>query len=132
MEVMRVHVNLTGFHEVASGKGTIRMLPFDGTVDGPYFKGTILSGAADTQKADPDGNGSLSARYVIEGEDFEGNPCKMFIENNAPFNAPTVPDIITDSPALKWLETAKLQGRLEFPDGKIEIVIEALEEEDSL
>ena len=130
MEVLRVHVNLTGFHEVVSEKGTIRMLPFDGMVDGPFFKGTILSGAADTQKGAPDGSGSLSARYVIEGVDCEGNPCKMFIENNAPFNAPTVPDIVTDSPVLKWLETAELQGRLEFPDGKIEIVIETLGTED--
>lgn len=126
MEVLRVFVNLTGFHEVVSGKGTIRMLPFDGTVDGPFFKGTILSGAADTQKADPTGNGGLSARYVIEGEDCEGTSCKMFIENNAPFNAPTVPDIITDSPALRWLETAQLQGRIEFPDGKLNIVVEML------
>ena len=126
MEVLRVYVNLTGFHEVASAKGTIRMLPFDGTVDGPFFKGTILSGAADTQKADPNGNGGLSARYVIDGVDCEGNPCKMFIENNAPFNAPTTPDIITDSPALQWMETAELQGRIELPDGKVEIIIEVL------
>jgi len=133
MEVLRVYVNLTGFHEVVSGKGTIRMLPFDGTVDGPFFSGTILSGAADTQKADAKGDGGLSARYMIEGVDCAGNPCKMFIENNAPFNAPTMPDIVTDSPCLKWLENAKLQGRLEFPDGKVQIAIEVLgAEEDAV
>ena len=127
MEVLRVYVNLTGFHEVVSGDRCIRMLPFDGTCDGPYFKGTILSGAADTQKGYADGTGTLSARYMIEGTDCEGNACKLFIENNANFNENTVPSIVTDSPALKWLETAHLQGRLEFPDGKLNIVIEMLE-----
>ena len=128
MEVMRVHVNLTGWLEVTSGDRVVRMLPFDGTVDGPYFNGTILQGGVDTQKTDTEGNGALSARYMIDGEDCEGNACRMFIENNAPTGSTTTPTIITNSPALKWLETAKLQGRLEFPDGKLVIVIDAIEE----
>ena len=126
MEVLRVHVNVTGCHEVVSGDRTIRMLPFEGTCDGPYFRGTILSGGVDTQKAYADGTGTLSARYMIEGTDCEGNSCKMFIENNAEFNSYTVPTIITDSLVLKWLETANLRGRLEFPDGKLNIVIETV------
>lgn len=130
MEVMRVHVNLTGWLEVISGDRVVKMLPFDGTVDGPYFKGTILQGGVDTQKTDTNGNGTLSARYMIDGEDCEGNACRMFIENNAPTNSTTTPTIITDSPALKWLETANLQGRLEFPDGKLDIVIEMPEAEE--
>lgn len=133
MEVLRVYVNLTGWLEVASGDRVVRMLPFDGTVDGPFFKGTILQGGVDTQKVDPEGNGTLSARYMIDGEDCEGNACRMFIENNAPTNSTTTPTIITNSPALKWLETANLQGRLEFPDGKLNIVIEMLgEKEDTI
>lgn len=130
MEVMRVHVNLTGWLEVTSGDRVVKMLPFDGTVDGPYFKGTILQGGVDTQKTDTNGNGTLSARYMIDGEDCEENACRMFIENNAPTNSTTTPTIITDSPALKWLETANLQGRLEFPDGKLDIVIEMPEAEE--
>jgi len=130
MEVMRVHVNLTGWLEVVSGDRVVKMLPFDGTVDGPYIKGTILQGGVDTQKTDTNGNGTLSARYMIDGEDCQGNACRMFIENNAPTNSTTTPTIITDSPALKWLETANLQGRLEFPDGKLDIVIEMLEAEE--
>lgn len=127
MEVLRIYVNVTGFYEVVSGDRTIRMLPFEGTCDGPFFKGNILPGGVDTQKGYADGTGTLSARYMIEGTDCEGNACKLFIENNAKFNNYTVPTIITDSPALKWLETADLQGRLEFPDGKLNIVIEMLE-----
>jgi kanamycin kinase/aminoglycoside 3'-phosphotransferase-3 len=126
MELLRVYVNLTGFYEVVSGDKTIRMLPFDGTCDGPFFQGTILPGGVDTQKGYADGTGTLSARYMIEGTDCEGNPCKLFIENNANFNDYTVPSILTDSSALKWLESANLQGRLEFPEGKLNIVIEML------
>ena len=78
MEVLRVYVNVTGYHEVVSEKQTVRMLPFDGTCDGPFFKGTILSGGVDTQKVDETGAGMLSARYMIEGVDCKGNPCKLF------------------------------------------------------
>ena len=123
MEVLRVYVNVTGCHEVVSDGNTVRMLLFDGTCGGPYFNGTILSGGVDTQKGYADGTGTLSARYMIDGTDCEGNACKLFIENNAEFNAPTVPKILTDSPALKWLESAELEGRLEFPEGKLNIVI---------
>ena len=128
MEVLRVYVNLTGWLKVTSGNRVVKMLPFEGTCDGPYFKGTILQGGVDTQKTDLEGNGTLSARYMIDGVDCEGNNCRMFIENNAKTNSTTTPTIITDSPALKWLETANLQGRLEFPDGKLNIVIETIED----
>ena len=37
MEVLRVYVNVTGCHEVVSEKGTVRMLSFEGTCDGPFF-----------------------------------------------------------------------------------------------
>jgi len=123
MEVLRVHVNVTGCYEVVSDGNMAKMLLFDGTCSGKYFNGTILPGGVDTQKGYPDGTGTLSARYMVEGTDCEGNACKLFIENNAQFNSNTVPKILTDSPALKWLETAELEGRLEFPEGKLNIVI---------
>ena len=133
MEILRIYVNVTECHEVVSGERTVRMLPFEGTCDGPFFRGTILSGGVDTQKGYADGTGTLSARYMIAGTDCEGNSCKLFIENNAEFNSYTVPSIITDSPALKWMEDATLRGRLEFPDGKLNIVIEMPgAEEDSM
>lgn len=126
MEVLRVYINLTGSYEVVSGNRTIRMLPFKGGCDGPFFRGTILPGGVDTQKGEGDGTGTLSARYMVEGTDCEGNSCKLFIENNAEFNSYTVPSIVTDSPALKWLETAELRGRIENIDGKLTIIIELL------
>lgn len=126
MEVLRVYVNVTGCHEVVSGDRTVRMLTFDGTCDGPFFKGKILPGGVDTQRGYADGIGTLSARYLLVGVDCEGNPCKLFIENNAEFNADTVPSIVTDSPCLKWLENAKLRGRIETIDGQLTIIIEML------
>lgn len=125
MEVLRVYVNVIGCQEVVSEKETVRMLSFDGTCDGPYFKGTILSGGVDTQRVDSAGKGTLSARYMIEGTDCEGNACRLFIENNAPTGGTTTPVIVTDSPVLKWMETAKLQGRIECPGGQLTIVIES-------
>lgn len=124
MEVLRVYVNITGCHEVVSGNKTVRMLTFDGSCDGPFFQGTILPGGVDTQRAEDNETGTLSARYMIEGTDCEGNSCKLFIENNAEFNSYTVPTIITDSPALKWLEKANLQGRIEEINGQLTIIVE--------
>lgn len=123
MEVLRIYVNVTGCHEVISEEKTVRMLTFDGTCDGPFFKGIILPGGVDTQRDYADGTGTLSARYMLEGTDCKGNNCRLFIENNAKLNDYTVPSILTDSSVLKWLETANLRGRIECPDGQLTIVI---------
>ena len=128
MEVLRVYVNVTGCHEVISGDRTVRMLTFDGTCDGPFFKGTILPGGVDTQRMDEIGAGTLSARYMIEGLDCKGNACKVFIENNAVLGNDTVPTIVTDSPELKWLETARLHGKIADTEGQLTIIITTGEE----
>ncbi len=131
MEVLRVYVNVTGYHEVVSKGKAVRMLPFEGTCDGPFFKGTILSGGVDTQK-EVEGSATLSARYMIEGVDCAGNACKLFIENNGRFDG-TTPVFVTDSSVLGWLETAKLQGKIAEIDGQLTIIIELAEaEEDSI
>ena len=127
MEVLRVYVNVTGCHEVVSEGKIVRMLPFAGSCVGPFFKGTILNGGVDTQKVDAQGNGTLSARYMIEGVDCAGTACKLFIENNAVAGGAqtvTTPHIITDSIKLKWLENANLQGRIEDSNGQLTIIIE--------
>lgn len=70
---------------------------------------------------------NLSARYMLEGEDFEGNKCRMFIENNGSNNEAgemvTRPVIVTDSPALSWMEEAELVGSLSFEEGLVVIHI---------
>ena len=127
MEILRIKVYLTD-HIVTKGHAdTAVMLPFIGTCDSPLFRGRILSGGVDTQRIWPDGTGTLSARYTLEGVDDQGQPCRLFIDNSALMEPDTAiatfPAVRTDSESLRWLETADLRGEIEhFPD-HIEIVI---------
>ena len=129
MEVLRIKVFLTDHIATRGHADTAVMLPFTGECDSPLFKGKILPGAADTQRIGPDGRGTLSARYTLEGVDDQGKPCRLFIDNAAMLTnkgiGPTRPTIRTDSASLRWLETADLTGRIEHFADHIEIVITA-------
>lgn len=86
--------------------GGVVMIPFDGTATGEMFNGRVLPGGVDTQRIDVNGILHMSARYMLEGTDRAGAPCKIFVENSAAFpkDAPmpfyTVPVFTTDSPSL--------------------------------
>lgn len=127
MEILRIKVYLTGNITVDGHREKAVMLPFTGECDSPLFKGRILPGGVDTQRIYPDGSGTLSARYTLEGVDDQGKPCRLFIENAAVMDGDvemvTYPTIRTDSEALRWLETADLTGRIEHFSDHIEIVI---------
>lgn len=127
MEVLRIKVYLTDNIVTEGSADRAVMLPFTGACDSPLFKGKILPGAADTQRIGPDGRGTLSARYTLEGVDDQGKPCRLFIDNAAILGkdgiGPTRPTIRTDSASLRWLESADLTGRIEHFDDHIEIVI---------
>jgi hypothetical protein len=90
---------------------TVVMIPFAGSVTGKYFDGKVLSGGIDTQIIGKHGDRhTLSARYMLKGKDYTGEPCKIFIENNGLMNKKhkdmlfrTYPKIITDSKALDFL-----------------------------
>lgn len=126
MEILRLHINLTEINEVVSDDIIAKMLLFDGTCEGDYFNGSILNGGVDTQMIKKDGSGTLSARYMLKGMDCKGNPCQIFIENNAVLGeSETLPKIITDSKELKWMETADLSGRIMDENGQLLILIEA-------
>lgn len=132
MEVLRLFINVTGCQEVVSENRIVRMLSFDGACEGEFLKGTILPGGVDTQKLDKDGCGTLSARYMVQGVDSKGQPCHLFIENNAEVGGEqnfTTPTIVTDSQELKWLEAAQLRGRIETIEGQLTIIIETFPEE---
>lgn len=127
MEILRIKVYLTDNIITKGGADTAVMLPFTGECDSPVFKGKILPGGVDTQRIYPDGRGTLSARYTLEGVDDQGKACRLFIDNAAVMGkdgiGTTHPTIRTDSESLRWLEMADLTGALEhFPD-HIEIVI---------
>jgi hypothetical protein len=86
--------------------GEVIMIPFGGTVAGELFNGRVLSGGVDTQTVDQNGVRHMSARYMLEGVDKNGEPCKIYIDNNGwfvgdmamPFK--TIPTFFTDSKAL--------------------------------
>lgn len=125
-EVLTIHVALTDTQTVLGGRGSACMIAFTGTAEGPQFRGRILPGGVDTQ-IERQGRRTLSARYLLEGTDDAGNPCKVFIENNGTVlpeepSICTTPTILTDSPRLQWLESATLSGTVEA-DGKDRVLI---------
>jgi hypothetical protein len=128
-EIFAVFVDVTRVEEVASASGSVKMIFFGGHCRGEAFNGTILDGGVDTQTFDPSGAGTLSARYMMLGADGEGASCRVFVENEAhllPANPArpdgdavvTRPRFRTDSPALRWLESARILGKLFIEDGR--------------
>lgn len=109
---------------VVGGGETVNFVPFSGEAKSEYFQGKVLDGGVDTQVYNKDG-GSLSARYVLEGTDCAGKPCKIFIENNGKFGEEyTHPRIVTDSDTLKFLNNnANLKGKLDGSNGQLTIRI---------
>ena len=131
MEVLRILIKPTGSNQVNSGKGFFNMVLFDGECDCENFKGKVLPGGVDTQHYYAEGKGRISARYMLEGVDKEGNPCKIFIQNDGEHDSgflPTTPKVYTDSEALRWLEDADLIGHLIFEGDKLIISICTKEE----
>ena len=125
MEILRLKVTLEGCYALDGAPRAVRMLPFSGTCGGPLFEGRILPGGVDTQIDIAPGQGTLSARYMLEGVDHAGTACRIFIENCAVMREGgevTHPRIMTDSAALKWLETASLTSRIETVDGHLEVI----------
>ena len=84
-EIMVVHVSVKGneVNAFTSEAGGVVMIPFDATIDGKYFNGTVLPGGIDTQVFGPKGTShTLSARYMATGKDYTGEDCFVYIENN--------------------------------------------------
>lgn len=115
MEILKIKINIASSSEV-TGDMTVKMIGFTGTCDGEYFCGKVLTGGIDTQKLDRNGNGTFSARYMLEGTDCDNRQCHIFVENNAVIQngiiERTTPEIITDSSVLNQLLQKKTYGAL--------------------
>ncbi len=115
MDIMKIYVSVRDCVGMESEETNIYMLLFDGYCEGPYFNGTILNGGVDTQIHTANRH-ALSARYMMEGTDAQGQKCRVFVENNADmsdgYEHVTSPRIYTDSANLKWLEKEELVGKL--------------------
>lgn len=129
IEVLKILITILGAAMVQGPEQSVNMVSFDGEANSPYFVGKTIPGGIDTQTYNKptEGqpmNGGLSARYILEGTDFEGEECKIFIENNGKFGAPyTSPRVTTDSKALAFLNEDDLQGTLENIDGQLTVKI---------
>ena len=126
-EILRVYVKIEESFGVNGQKVNVNMLHFSGHAESKYFKGVILPHGIDLQRGEVGQPMNLSARYILEGEDYKGNKCCLFIENNGSNNDAgemiTKPIIVTDSKALAWMEDAELTGNLSFEEGLVVIHI---------
>ena len=111
-EVFTVHVKLENSIALNNHYGdSVVMISFTGDVTGKYFEGNVLPGGIDTQIIGKHGDRhTLSARYMLEGKDYKGEPCRIYIENDGNIHKEqknilfrTYPKIITDSKALDCL-----------------------------
>ena len=111
-ELFTVHVQIEDTVKLNNNDGdSVIMLSFAGHVTGDSFNGEILDGGVDTQIIGRFGDRhTLSARYMLEGTDYTGEPCKIFIENNGNINNKlknaifrSYPKITTNSKALAFL-----------------------------
>ena len=120
--VLQIEVDIDQSYNVRGSNGSATMILFHGKANCENFKGEILPGGVDTQKEIGGNARTLSARYCLEGTDKTGTMCHIFIENNGNMGK-TTPTILTDSAALKFLETAKLSGTIGMRAGGVLISI---------
>src|SRR5690554_4516271 len=79
---LHIEINEQSLLENLHGDSVV-MISFAGTATGKYFTGKVLPGGVDTQIIGKDKERhTLSARYILEGKDFNGDDCKIYIENN--------------------------------------------------
>lgn len=114
MKEFKIKIDIKDCMEVNGNSGNAKIILFSGFCENEYFSGKILEGGADTQLIRHGKRTTVSARYILEGFDYKGTPCRIFIENNGYIDSDgsihTIPYVLTDSSALKWLETQIKRG----------------------
>ena len=122
-EILTIHINIEETISIHGNTSDITTIHFSGYAKSRYFNGVILPHGIDFQKIKPGIPPELSARYLLEGTDCDGNPCRIAIENNGSPDehgiVRTKPFLVTDSKALAWMETADLTGTITNEDGLV-------------
>ena len=101
-----VDIDAAHISQLNSTAGEVVMIPFSGTATGEFFQGLILPGGVDVQTVDQTGVRHMSARYMLEGTDKTGQPCRIYVDNNGWFSGEmvmpfrTIPTFRTDSRSL--------------------------------
>ncbi|MBQ8613177.1 MAG: hypothetical protein IJ416_03060 [Ruminiclostridium sp.] len=114
MSKLIMTINVTTYEaQVLDGQASrVVMIPFSAIASGEYFAGKTVAKGVDTQITTKNGF-YLSARYMLEGTDFSGKKCRLFIENNGTSLENCKPEIHTDSDELAFLENAELTANAE-------------------
>lgn len=88
------------------------MIGFTCASNTQYFKAKGVDTFVDTRMQFKGQVQTLSARYILEGQDDEGRATKVYIENSGidTGTMTTEPFIVTDNPKWAWIETAPLHG----------------------
>ena len=118
-KLLEIRVACQEAYEVQGGTMRVCMVPFTGEATGEFFTGRILGTGVDTQKFREGEPGQLSARYMLEGKDYTGAACRIFIENSLHDEAGWHPMIVTDSQALAAWETMPLVATVDGIEGGV-------------
>ncbi len=115
-ELFVFNISIGPSYAVEGATANSSMIHFGAESDCANFRGEGLDDFADTRKQFFGQVQSLSARYILEGTDVNGDPCKIYVENNGidDNGMVTEPIIITDSPEYAWIETAPLHGTVSW------------------
>ncbi len=124
MTELIITINVTTYNAQMLERSNSRvvMIPFSAEAEGKYFNGKTVVNGVDTQITSADGF-SLSARYMLEGTDRNGNKCRLFIENNGTSLDNCVPKIYSDSEDLAFLENAELTASAECVENGVVVRI---------
>lgn len=128
-EIFTFTIDIGSTTSVTGNTGKASMIHFGGASDCANFKGKIVSDCVDRRLKFNGQIETLSARYILSGTDANGNPCKIYVENNGidDNGMVTEPVIITDNPDFAWVESAKLHGTVSWSP-KLTIHVAAAEE----
>ncbi|MBR0227239.1 MAG: DUF3237 family protein [Clostridia bacterium] len=117
--LLEIQVKLLPSQRVNGSTRDILMIPFTGVAGGPWFTGQVIGPGVDTQNISKDGKAALSARYMLEGTDKNGQRCRIFIENQGSFDSGFKPTVVTDSVLLADWEKAELSATVEGAPGGV-------------
>ena len=122
-KLLEIRVRTQEALRVRGSRREIVMIPFTGEAEGPCFTGHVAGTGVDTQTIENGGPAALSARYMLEGRDSAGNPCRIFVENTGTWGGSFRPRIVTDSPLLRDWEDTELSATVEGIPGGVLVTI---------